>query len=299
MVDSILKTTKKELGTIIRSQSGSKLRLWQVEISPGERPMQLHFHERFEISMILRGEGVYSTENRKYDIKKGDIFVFSSNETHCITNVSKNGLTLINLHFDPMLVNDLFGDGFTADKNNFCYCHNEKFESRIPFESAKNISSVFSEFITELSDRKSEYESMCCILLEKMIIELIRDYDYLNDGTTVNQSALSSVSEAKDYINKNLTEKITLDEIASHVGLSPAYFSSLFKKTCNISLWDYVISKRIGLAIKMLNGDGNSRTMIQTALACGFNNTANFNKAFKRQMGMTPVEYIKSDRVII
>lgn len=80
-----------------------------------------------------------------------------------------------------------------------------------------------------------------------------------------------------------------LDELAEIASMSKSYFSTVFKKLNGISPWDYLISKRISFAAELLKN--TDKTILEIALECGFNNTANFNRAFKKITGKTPSEY--------
>ena len=61
-------------------------------------------------------------------------------------------------------------------------------------------------------------------------------------------------------------------------------------------MWDYVNSRRIDAAIRLLAD--NELNILDIAVKCGFNNTANFNKTFKKITGLTPTEYRHSDEYI-
>ena len=83
-----------------------------------------------------------------------------------------------------------------------------------------------------------------------------------------------------------------MDQIAGESGLSPYYFTRIFRECFHLKLWDYVLSKRIDAAKRLLHGDGEL-TVLEIAMRCGFHNTANFNHAFLRFTGLTPSEYRK------
>ena len=58
-----------------------------------------------------------------------------------------------------------------------------------------------------------------------------------------------------------------------------------------MSPWDYITVRRIDLARKLLSD--SDRNILDIAMMCGFNNTANFNRAFKKVTGKTPKEIRK------
>ena len=101
---------------------------------------------------------------------------------------------------------------------------------------------------------------------------------------------IKSVRTAMDYINRHLPDELTLEEIAKRADMSPNYFSHIFKKTVGVALWDYITSKRIESAMTLIT-ERPDRNMLDIAVDCGFNNTANFNKMFRRVTGMTPSKF--------
>lgn len=79
--------------------SGALLRLFNSRAVRGTRPLENHHHTMLEVSLIKRGNGVYTVGNRTYDIREGDIFIFASDEAHCITEVSSEDMLIMNIHF--------------------------------------------------------------------------------------------------------------------------------------------------------------------------------------------------------
>ena len=91
------------------------------------------------------------------------------------------------------------------------------------------------------------------------------------------------------YIEDNLADDLSLDVLASHVGLSPKYISKLYKEQTGMNLTTYVVERRIERAAKLLRN--TDKTVEATALETGFSSGAYFIKCFKRIMGTTPKLY--------
>lgn len=283
-------TQTKESGTICTS-SGN-VRIWHAIASPCVRGFLRHSHTSFEITLVLAGSGIYQTLSGNYRIFPGDMLVFASNEQHNISFVDKEGLEILNLHFEPLFI---AGGAFSAKNANLCFSHSRDFKNYIPKEKCENLRNLLLYAEKEIAVQNEEYVQMIHGIICEMLIILLREHNY---GTGSNTSAqFSSIRAALKYIEPRITSPLTLDDIASVAGLSPNYFSLLFKNTCKISLWDYIVSKRIELALQMLKSDSRMN-ILDIALACGFNNTANFNKAFRRFTGMTPKEYRQSDDLL-
>ena len=64
------------------------------------------------------------------------------------------------------------------------------------------------------------------------------------------------ITESLVYIEKNLKQKISIEEIADYVGYSKFYFSRMFKQEMNISIMEYVKERKVILMWR-LNMDGN------------------------------------------
>lgn len=107
--------------------------------------------------------------------------------------------------------------------------------------------------------------------------------------TNYNEQMLKSVQKAMQYIHSYYLENITLEQVASHVHLSPNYFSYIFKKTTGSSLVEYITHLRIERAKVMLM-DLNY-TIYHVAGAVGYNDARYFSRVFKTIVGKTPSQY--------
>lgn len=93
------------------------------------------------------------------------------------------------------------------------------------------------------------------------------------------------------YIDENFKEDITLESLASQSGYSRCYFSSIFKQCLGMSVWDYICIKRVEQALSLIKT--TDKSILQIATSCGFNNTVNFNKIFKKYTNLSPSSFRK------
>lgn len=89
-------------------------------------------------------------------------------------------------------------------------------------------------------------------------------------------------------------ESIKLKEVADIVNMTPTAFCRFFKMRTNKTFSGFLIDVRINQACKLLT-DGNSNVM-ETYIACGYNNSSNFHRHFKRNTGYTPREFKANTR---
>lgn len=287
-----------EFGEIKGSNGNILIRAWEVSIPAGKRGTRLHSHIRFEITLINEGTGTYLINGKEHKIKKGEIFIIASNEQHCVTNVENGGLKMTNLHFEPRCLWGRSYDSLTDENINFCFSHNKNFDNRIPCGKADNLTRIIYEITEEFKNRNKEYRLKIKSLLNLILITLIRDHGYSKDTVSLKKDRFNCIRNAIKYIDSHLSEPMSLEKLSELSGMSPNYFSALFHNVSGITLWDYYNSRRIDNAIFLLK-EKNEQNILDIALACGFNNTANFNKAFKKATGTTPSKYRNSDDILL
>lgn len=100
------------------------------------------------------------------------------------------------------------------------------------------------------------------------------------------------IFRAIDYVKKNYMKKITLEETASYVFLSPAYFSRVFKEEIGDNFNTYVNSVRVDAAMKLLLNE--TIALVDISNMVGFETQSYFSKVFKRVTGVTPGKFRES-----
>ncbi|SFS54371.1 response regulator [Paenibacillus sp. BC26] len=102
----------------------------------------------------------------------------------------------------------------------------------------------------------------------------------------------SVVEQVKAYIQQNLAEVISREDIASHVYLNPDYLTRIFKRETGMSISDYLLKQRLGIAAELLANTDLSVSAI--AQRIGYANFSHFSRMFKKYMQVNPLEYRQS-----
>jgi YesN/AraC family two-component response regulator len=127
----------------------------------------------------------------------------------------------------------------------------------------------------------------------KMMDEMLTSYCRLVKKHALAQYS-APVRKTLACIDADLTGDLSLSALAEMQNISPGYLSTLFKKEMGQTLTDYVNSRRMEQAARMLR---SGTLQVQTvALHCGIMDVQYFSKIFKKQMGKTPKEYRESMR---
>lgn len=97
---------------------------------------------------------------------------------------------------------------------------------------------------------------------------------------------MKSISQAIEYIENHITEKMTVEDIAKKVNISPFYFQRGFRFLCGFTVMEYIRNRRLALAGNELAA-GETK-VIDIALKYGYDSPDSFTKAFNRFHGITP-----------
>jgi AraC-like DNA-binding protein len=123
---------------------------------------------------------------------------------------------------------------------------------------------------------------------EDLLVEII---EFIRKAPTKNTESSPIVAEAKKIIDDNLSEEITLTDIAEKIHVSAHYLAHLFKSTTGTTLFEYRNEERLTRAKHMLINTDKSITDVANEV--GFASAAYFTKIFSRSEKTTPREFRK------
>ena len=271
-----------------KDRTSGGIRSYHSVLSPQKRAYNAHHHTECELSVFLSGSGTYTVGARTYGFAAGDVFLFASDEEHCITEVRED-MELLNVQFEPYI---LWENPDAVELMSLFNARSAAFENR--FSDGEGIlrEAVLALEEELCGERPCRAVAVKCRLFFALLT-LIRRYDCVDRKKSVkaSDSVTQSIRAAMAYIQSNLAHHLTLREIAGVACLSPTYFSGVFKRFNGISLWKYISIKRVERAIELLKSEDVTKPEI--AEHCGFSGTSNFYKTFAAVTGKTPGDYAR------
>ena len=257
-----------------------------------ERPNYwcMHSHEELQITLpqantkaLINCESSIS-RHRTQQIKVGEAFLISPNLSHTLDWRQEAELTLFYLHphFFANTVNESIENNHFEINNCF----------RLLDDSIiREIGFIFRNLCNLGLDGERLYIENLANLLA---VHLLKNYLNYNLKVSHNSPGLSikKFNLIAEYIEANLSEKITLSDLAKVANLGKFYFIHSFKSYANMTPYDYVLQLRVKRAKKLLQS--SDIPICDVALECGFGNQSHLAKHFRKKLGITPMNYRKN-----
>ena len=102
------------------------------------------------------------------------------------------------------------------------------------------------------------------------------------------QGWIEGFQESIDFIEKNLTDELDIEVIASKAALSPFYYQRIFGALCGVTVGEYIRARRMTLAAQELSRQDVK--VIDVAVKYGYDSPDSFTKAFQKFHGITPLQ---------
>lgn len=135
-------------------------------------------------------------------------------------------------------------------------------------------------------------------LLTKEILtaeEAARLLERVGEGALpLSQPTSLLVRQGLAFMHQSYAQPINRKEIAAAVGVTENYFSQIFHQEITLSPWDYLTRLRIQRAKELLISSTETITRIATQV--GFNDSGYFSRVFRKQMGVSPMEFRQAHR---
>lgn len=188
------------------------------------------------------------------------------------------------------LLNDLLGYVFFAEGTNLEVIKARSIElcsllSRAAIEggaTSDRILKINNQYLKNLQNVNNQ-DDLCYKLQECIdsFTECVFEYIPTKSNDLIRRAIL--------YISRNLSAPLTLETVASEVHLNPSYFSTLFRQATGSTFREYVNMVRIEESKRLLANTEYS--IIDIAVATGFEDQSYFSKVFKKYTGLTPRQY--------
>ena len=247
-------------------------------LNPAHTNFLLHIHEEYEILLFFEGDAKYVVEEKSYNLSPGDIIIIRKHEMHRIMHNS-------NAKYHRFLI--WISPEFFAKHNCTEY---EKAFLPTSFNSGHKINSdiVHSSGLYDAIMRLKKYTDSFTIhdspIATSIIIEIMYLINKISQFETANDYN-QHVKDVIEYINKNFTEKITLDMLSEHFYISKYHLCHIFKQSTGLTVQEYINQKRLMYASDLIR---NGKNLTQAAELAGFSSYSSFYRSYVKQNKSNP-----------
>ncbi|KKB75508.1 MULTISPECIES: AraC family ligand binding domain-containing protein [Bacillus] len=237
-----------------------------------------HFHEYYVIGFIEKGQRYLLCQGQEYIINPGDLLLFNPHDTHSCEQIDGKALDYRSINVMPDVMEKAVKEITGAESLPY-------FTQNVLFRH--ELTSSLKELHVQILQKEKalQKEELFLNLLE----ELIRTY---SDVTFLERAPEPSdeVKTVCGYLEEHYTENIKLDDLSGLTGWSKYHLLRSFTKQKGISPYSYLETVRINQAKKLLE---QGVKPIDAAFQTGFSDQSHLTKFFKRQVGLTPKQYMK------
>lgn len=225
--------------------------------------------EYYLIHYILDGKGTFERKGVIYNLIKGNMFLIRPHELTFYKADLENPWSYVWIGFNGALAEELIdGSGFNQN----------------PIVYSPSCAFIFNNMISAYKLSQSPEMYLCGLIFEL--------FARLKEENNVSTSAAQIYAQrAENYIQSNYMYDISVAGIAKMLGIDRRHLYRIFAEYIGTSPQNYIVRYRLGKAAELLSHyDCN---VSEAARSCGYKDTFNFSKMFKKEYGMCPSEYKK------
>ena len=250
-----------------------------------------HSHNNcYEILQIWSGDGVVMVKNKLYPIKSGSVYFINGMDIHC--SAPKNSKEYVR---SKIIISSEYINKIAEHTESFEILNDLFIKSGgMCIEFGQNETAIIDELFLKIKDNLSENTIYTNVNVASAIFEIFT-YAHANKNTHNHPALTNKISEVLQYINRNIDNKITLDEICNCVHTSKYYLCHIFKETTHMTIIEYILFRRLSIAKK--NIIYTDKSLADIAMSSGFSSFSYFSRMFHVYEGVTPSEFRKRNAV--
>ena len=254
----------------------------------------VHYHPEYELNMVSNSQGKRIIGDSILDYNDLDLVLIGPNTPHAWTgSVELSNAHVVTIQFH----NDFLGESVLGRKLMLPIREMLEKSSRGILFSSETANYV-QERIMNLCENQ-DFDSLLAFFSILFDLSISRNQKMLATPTYVcnfNPSKSRRIEKINEYIQQNIHQNIKIKEVADLVNMSETAFSHFFKKRTQRSFSDYITDLRAGHAARQLIE--TEKNISEIVYDCGYNNISNFNRIFKKKVGLTPSEFRSQQRLI-
>ncbi|MDD2213288.1 MAG: helix-turn-helix domain-containing protein [Oscillospiraceae bacterium] len=273
-------------------------------LSVGDHVSKPSVHEAHELTYMRKGKIQYNIKGKTYVIPEGHAIVVKPRRAHTYS-VLDGPAEIIVVYFGfaaknteggttPKISNASIEQFFSFVNGDAEKTDKEEFSGdamMVQGRYGQSVASLVERILGERNEDNFAGSLMQRCLAIELVIEVTRSMkDSWERSLRIKEGkARELVLIARDYIMANYNKDISVADAANYVFLSQGYFARAFRDETGMSPMAFLIKVRVEKSCELLSHRDLKVSSIASRV--GFSSPQRFNAAFRKQMGMTPMEY--------
>lgn len=233
-----------------------------------------HCHHFLEFFYVTSGAGQFLVEEQQFPIRKNDIVLVNPNVEHTELSDPQQPLEYVVIGISGLLL--------VEREQPFAYV--------TMHDSGQQILSYVHNVFEEYTGRQQAYYDICKNLVH-ILLQLVLRQVVAGLHVVPARKVQRELAQARNYIDLHFKNEITLDLLAGEVHMNKYYLAHAFKKTYGVSPVKYLNMVRINTAKFLLESTSSSIADIAEMVGC--NSQSYFSQIFKKETGISPLDYRK------
>lgn len=228
----------------------------------------LHCHENLYLSMVLKGGWEELTNNKLRICKNDNVVIRPAEEPHA-TRFHDNQLNIaFNIEIPAQWLSIYSNSQLPVITQSLEFEYGE-----VPALTKK----IYKEF--------KQYDIFADLAIQGLVLEIC----VAIARNSVESKMPTWLKRVKEHLDDCFLQALSLDTLAKVADVHPAYLSRTFHRHFGCTITEYYRSKKIDWACKQLTH--SEKVITDIALEAGYYDQSHFNKAFRKQIQMTPEQY--------
>lgn len=250
--------------------------------------VQMHSHDFYELYFFISGLASYIVENGHYKLESGDVLLISPGNLHQLNVKDSSHLyERIVLWLNPRFVQKLSSEK-TDLLSPFSYCSASGNHLIRDPELSSFLESHLNSLLSSSKGTMPGDDIESHLLIQRILLELFR-YLKNNKGSLKKPEVNPTIVKTIDYIDAHLKEDLSLESLAKELYIGKFYLSHLFKKETNTTPHQYILKRRLLVSKSLIE---KRLPIREVYLKVGFADYTHFFRAFKKEYGLTPKEFL-------
>ncbi len=245
---------------------------------------RLHFHDYFELLLPLTSTGNIFVNDQVYPLERGSLYLISENTLHRTIASGVHARYVLHISRKSLAQLSTGQTDFTLFTRDAFRC------AALTPEQLDTLVALFEKLDELKNDGTFGSDLKQSMALMELLLYMAPILNLAQTNETVRNKDFMRIAPILDYIQANLTESLTLDQISSKFFISKHYLCRIFKSATGFSVMEYIIHSRI-LRARQLLQEGLS--VQQAGELSGFSDNSHFIRTFGNLTGISPGRYAK------